>query len=102
MRNIEYLFKLYYSPLTTPYNLLENALLPNYEYVKYYTEGDELIAEMKCSMDDVDAIFYYHFTDNNLQKIIMEQSGTKEVKFERSTEIKEVRLELLQNCSSNK
>lgn len=101
MRNIEYLFKLYHSPLTTPYNLLENALLPNYEYVKYYTEGDELIAEMKCSMDDVDTIFYYHFTDNNLQKIIMEQSSTKEVKFERSAEIKEVRSELLQNYSSN-
>lgn len=95
---IDKLFRLYKSPLTTPYNLLENALLPNYEYVKYYKRENGLTTEMKCSMDDVDTIFYYHFDlDNNLQVVEMEQDGVVEIKFNRKKEFDDLRSFILEN-----
>lgn len=92
---IDRLFELHYSSILTPYNLLQNALLPNYEYIKYYGLGIEMTAEVKCSVDGEQTIFYYHFTDNNLQKIEMEQLGRIEVKFDRNSEYKDLRKKLL-------
>ena len=58
------------SYLLTPYNLLENAKLSHYEYVKYYTEKEFLICEMKFEVLKKDYIFYYYFDKNDkLQKI---------------------------------
>ena len=51
---IDNIFKLLYSPIVTPYNLLENAKLKNYSYVKYYKGSDGLITEMKCIVDGID------------------------------------------------
>ena len=37
------LFKLSNLPIITPYNLLDNAKLDNYEYVKYYKKENKFI-----------------------------------------------------------
>lgn len=101
-KGMDRLLELHNSSILTPYNLLQNALLPNYEYVKYYGLGEDMTAEVKCSMDGVDTIFYYYFIDNNLQKIEMEQSGTVEVKFDRKLEYRDLRKELLNTYNINK
>lgn len=38
------LYKLMFKDIVTPFNLLENAKLDNYNYVKYYTKKEEFIA----------------------------------------------------------
>lgn len=50
----DYVKKIYdmlYSPILTPYNLIENIKLPNYKYLKYYTNDIGIVAEMKCLVD---------------------------------------------------
>ena len=70
---IQKIYELRYEAIVTPQNLLENALLDNYEYVKYYKSNEEfkLCVEMKCLCEDMIArIFVYIFDENNwLQKI---------------------------------
>jgi hypothetical protein len=86
---IHKIHELMHSAITTPYNLLENARLPNYDYVKYYTENDFLIAEMSCKMDEISTLFFYYFdSENKLSKIVMEQNSIKEIKFDREFEVK--------------
>ncbi len=45
---IKKIYDMLYSPILTPYNLLENAKLDNYSYVKYYKNEIGLVAEMRC------------------------------------------------------
>ncbi len=89
------IYKLLYSPIITPYNLLENSKLPNYEYVKYFKGEDGLISEMKCVMDDnVEAIFYYHFDANDsLSKVYKKTGPYKELVFDRNHELIETKKE---------
>lgn len=91
------LFKLSNLPIITPYNLLDNAKLDNYEYVKYYKKENKFISEMKCLVDKVDTIFYYEFDNNNyLQKIMMYQNEKMQCMFNREKELKEVKKEYLE------
>ncbi|WP_039233407.1 hypothetical protein [Clostridium novyi] len=96
----EYIKKIYdllYSPIITPYNLLENAKLDNYKYVKYYKGKTGLVCEMKCSIEfEGEAIFYYHFDDkDSLSKIYMRQDGKRSILFDRSSELKNTKLQYL-------
>ena len=85
---IKKIYDMLYSPILTPYNLLENVKLPNYSYVKYYTNSIGVVAEMKCTIDgNYEKIFYYQFDKKDfLQKIYCETDGTQEVLFDRAIE----------------
>lgn len=90
---INKLYALFYKPLVTPYNLLENARLDNYKYVKYYTKGDSLIVEMKCIVVSNETIIFYYYFDNNnsLQKIYQKTSSSpKELLFDRQNEFQKL------------
>ena len=68
---IKKIYDMLYSPIISPYNLLENAKLENYSYVKYYTNETGLVAEMQCEiLGGGEQIFYYQFDKKDfLQKI---------------------------------
>jgi len=85
---IDKIYQLIYSPIVTPYNLLSNAKLNNYEYVNYYKENNGLIAEMKCKIEDSFETFYYYFDENDfLQEIYKLQNGIKILIYSRKQEI---------------
>lgn len=83
------IYELLYRPVVTPYNLLENAKLPNYKYVSYYKDESGLVAEMQCLTEEGnEAIFYYHFDNNdNLKIVYMTVGGQRELVFDRHTEL---------------
>lgn len=74
--------------LVTPFNLLNNARLKNYSYVKYYTENNFLISEMEFEVRDKKHIFFYYFDNNNrLEKICEEILGERKIRFSRKEEL---------------
>lgn len=93
----DYIKKIYdmmYSPIITPYNLLENSKLDNYVYVKYYKNNDGLITEMQCDMKEEGIkTFYYHFDSQDyLQQIyVISNEQNKELIFERGRAIAEAK-----------
>lgn len=100
---IDKIYKLIYSPLVTPYNLLSNAKLNNYEYVKYYKDSSGLIAEMKCKIEDAYEIFYYHFDENDfLQEIYKFQNGCKVLIYSRKQEIHKYKAIYMDNKGKRK
>lgn len=44
------IYDMIYSPILTPHNLLDNAKLDNYSYVKYLKKMDGLVVEMECEI----------------------------------------------------
>lgn len=95
MLDMKALYNLMFKDIVTPFNLLENAKLDNYKYVKYYTQKEYFITEMKCCMGDEDnRVFYYYFDqDNKLQKIYQKCSvGKKELLFDRVLELEKLKL----------
>ncbi len=90
---IKKIYELMHSSIVTPYNLLENAKLDNYNYVNYYKGEFGLIAEMECSgEDDEEAIFYYHFDQKDkLIKVCRETKGENSIVFDRDEELVNVR-----------
>jgi len=98
---IKKVYDLIYSPIITPYNLLENAKLDNYMYVNYYKGDTGLISEMKCIFEGEETIFYYHFdADDKLQKVFMDQVGNKTILFERTAEIEQIKKQLIKPDST--
>lgn len=91
--SINKIYDMMYSPIITPYNIVENAKLDNYTYVKYYKSGNEFIAEMECEIaEEGFKIFYYHFNENDfLQRIFMRQGETIEKVFDRANEIEKAK-----------
>ena len=90
---IDKLYTLLHSPIITPYNLLENAKLDNYNYVKYYKGNDGLIAEMQCVNEEaVEVKFYYQFNESDeLDIVFMKESDNIQVVFSRNEEIRNLR-----------
>lgn len=91
-KQIKKIYDLLHSPIVTPYNLLENAKLPNYSYVNYYEGAEGLIAEMKCFMEDrqEEVIFYYHFDEEDkLNRIYQKSVGDskKKMVYDREKEL---------------
>lgn len=91
--NIKKIYDMLHSPILTPYNLLENAKLDNYEYVTYYSNEIGLVAEMKCIVDGgKKEIFYYQFDkENHLQKICQKNGDKKDVVFDRKMEVEKAK-----------
>ncbi|WP_050608215.1 hypothetical protein [Clostridium niameyense] len=94
---INKIYDLLYSPIVTPYNLLENAKLGNYKYVKYYKGDIGLICEMKCSIElEGEAIFYYYFDNkDSLLKIYMKKNCEKDIVFDRDSELEKIKSDYL-------
>lgn len=68
---IKEIYDMLYSPIVSPYNLLENAKLENYSYVKYFTNQHGLVAEMECSIPgEGKSIFFYQFDKKDFLSII--------------------------------
>lgn len=63
--DVRKIYELLHSAILTPYNLLENVKLPNYSYVKYYTERDSVVCEMESIENNEKHIYYYYFDCNN-------------------------------------
>ena len=97
LEKVQQIYDLLYSPIVTPLNLIENAKLKNYEYVKYYKLDEMFVAEMKCNNLSGDStIFYYHFDDNNfLERIYQQQDNTTSLVFDRKQNTIEKRNEYL-------
>ena len=78
---IKRIYDMLYSPVLTPYNLLENVKLPNYRYVKYYTNSIGIVAEMLCLVDEgEEKAFYYQFDKKDyLQKIYYYDNSVEEL-----------------------
>lgn len=91
--NIKKIYDMLYSPILTPYNLIENVKLPNYEYVKYYKNHMGVVAEMKCFLDEQEEkVFYYQFDQKDyLQKIYYYDNGTEEAFFDRKIAVKKAK-----------
>ncbi|MBO0557432.1 hypothetical protein EXQ41_16255 [Clostridium botulinum] len=97
---IDEIYKMLKSPIVTPYNLLENAKLNNYDYVKYYKGDKGLICEMDCLVDDIQTTFLYYFDENDfLQKILMTQNGDTKCVFKRDKELEKLKQEFKKNYS---
>lgn len=90
---IDKLYTLLHSPIITPYNLLENAKLDNYNYVKYYKGNNGLIAEMQCINDDaIEVTFFYEFNrKDELDIVFMKDGSDLEVVFSRNEEIENLK-----------
>lgn len=86
---IQNLYKLIHTPIVTPFNLLENSKLKNYNYVKYYKGSAGLVCEMECVVEErLEKFFYFFDNKDYLQKIERQTKGSKrELLFDRSTEI---------------
>lgn len=97
------IYELLYRPVVTPYNLLENAKLPNYKYVSYYKEESGLVAEMQCLTEDGnEAIFHYHFDNNDhLKTVYMTVGGQREIVFDRQTELQKLTSEYANKTKVN-
>lgn len=89
MKNqFQQLYDLIYSPIITPYSLLENAKLDNYEYVNYSKAVNGLLVSMKCEIEPgYKVIFNYYFDEKDfLQRVEMVSSGEQELIFDRESE----------------
>lgn len=71
--------------ILTPFDLVNNARLQHYNYVKYYSKNEYLICEMKFSIFSENYIFYYYFDiSNKLQKIYGKKDKLKKLYFDRN------------------
>lgn len=87
---IKRIYELLYSPIITPFNLLDNVMLPNYSYIKYYKNGNGLTVEMECSTEEnYTDVFYYNFDkDNKLVNVERGSGHEREAVYERDLELK--------------
>lgn len=78
---IKKIYDMLYSPVLTPYNLIENIKLSNYKYLKYYTNSIGIVAEMQCFVDrSEEKVFYYQFDQKDyLQEIYYYDDGVKKL-----------------------
>ena len=96
---IKKIYDMLYSPIITPYNLLENAKLDNYKYVKYYTNQVGVVAEMECIVpEDGKKVFYYQFDKKDYLQIIYQGSMKSEnIIFDRKVATDDSKQEYYQN-----
>ncbi|MBN3524655.1 hypothetical protein [Paenibacillus apiarius] len=100
-QEIKALHDLEYGHVLMPSELINNAKLPNYEYVKFSSSPKGLVAECMCVLEDeTRAIFNYYFDDKDrLMKLTAVQGTNVETLFDRKDEISKLRMQL---CSLDK
>lgn len=96
---IKKIYDMLYSPIISPYNLLENAKLDNYSYVKYYTNEVGLVAEMQCVIPgEGEHTFYYQFDKNDYLQVIYQRTfEAKNVIFDRKAAVETAKEEYYAN-----
>lgn len=101
---IKGIYDMMYSPILTPYDLLENAKLGNYKYVKYYSNDIGIVAEMQCVIADDDVkTFHYQFDDRDfLQEIYCDLDGGKDIIFRRETGLEDAKNGYYGSCGKCK
>lgn len=87
--SVNEVYNMLYSPIVTPYDLLENAKLRNYSYVKYYTNDTGLVAEMQCTIPcEGNQVFFYQFDKNDyLQLIYQNEMKDENIVFSRKESV---------------
>ncbi len=91
------MYKLIYSPLITPKNLVENIHLENYESIKFFKTNGKIVCELNCSLAHGEpALFTYSFADNDfLERIHKQLPGREpEIVFDRKEKIKTLNIRL--------
>lgn len=93
---VKQVYNMLYSPILTPWNLVDNAKLDNYKYVNYSRHNDMIMCEMLCQIDDEEVIFRYFFSmDDNLMKITMINKNETTTLFDRNVEIATIKSTIL-------
>ena len=95
---IKKIYDMLYSPIISPYNLLENAKLENYSYVKYFTNEEGLVAEMQCVIPgEGEMVFYYQFDKKDyLQRINQNTMEKKNIVFSRKKQWRLLKRNIIQ------
>ena len=96
------LYKLLFSPIVTPNNLLDNIDLTNYEYVNYYKTNNCISCKLMCKLENgADAMFTYHFDREKRLDTIYRQLKDKEEElvFSRKIALSDA-ISFLENLSS--
>lgn len=96
---VKKIYDMLYSPIISPYNLLENAKLSNYNYVKYYTNEIGLVAEMQCVIPDLgEQVFYYQFDKKDYLQVIYQKDMEEEnIIFNRQLAVEDAKKEYYEN-----
>jgi hypothetical protein len=79
-----------------PFELLNNAKLPNYEYVKYLSNEQGLVVECSVVNDDGNKVLFNYYFDktDRLMKLIAYEGPNVEVIFNREIEANELRAKI--------
>lgn len=98
---IKKIYDMLYSPILTPYNLLENVKLPNYNYLKYYTNSIGVVAEIQCYIDEQEErTFFYQFNQKDyLQRIYYYDNGIEEDLFDRQRAVDDAKEDYYKNVN---
>lgn len=93
MSQIHELYTLTEGHIITPAELLANAKLPNYEYVKFSNNGQGLHVEACYRQEDGALVQFNYYFDgkDRLQRLVMELGTTLEVLFDRTVAIEKLR-----------
>lgn len=101
MNAFEKIYELTYLPLVTPYNLLDNLKLDNYEEINYKKIETGIIAEIICQVEKVLMKFYYSFNkENKLESIYYYENGEINFLFNRYDLLTNLRSSYINNRKS--
>ena len=83
------------SPLLTPYSLISNVKLPNYNYVKYSKNDIGVVAEVECMIDNQEEQrFFYQFDEKDYLKEVFDfENEKKEILYDRDAALDEAKSE---------
>lgn len=83
------------SPLLTPYSLISNVKLPNYNYVKYSKNDIGVVAEVECMIDNQEEQrFFYQFDEKDyLKEVFYFENEKKEILYDRDATLDEAKSE---------
>lgn len=96
--NFKSLYDLEHGHIIFPSELIANAKLPNYEYVRFNAGSEGLNVECACFIgeDNCKVYFNYYFDkDDKLQKLIAYEGNDVTVLFDRAEEIAKFRNKIL-------
>lgn len=85
MNLFDKIYDLTYSPLLTPYNLIETLKLDNYISLNMKKGSLGIISEITCEIDNKNITFIYEFDKNDyILNIYYHEDGNKIYLFNRS------------------
>lgn len=92
---IEKFAKLFYSPMLTPYNLLENLELDNYLSINYFKQDNSILADIVFLNNNKEITYRYVFDrDNFLQTIYCIDEEDMILQFDRHEDIEKLKNEV--------